>query len=202
MALVPSSTWSTPAECWKDVVARYVHFRRVKAWKGRVRDADGRLHANRITKAAGLRLSKTLEAHVDRLLKARSLPVDVQSVTNATMSGLVKDANADRADFNSAPKWLRDLWRAIVFNRDAYTCRYCHRSAWDAHAALGATLRLELDHRRAKSRLGTRRNDFSMSNIALACHSCNTIKGQMTPTQCRRELESLAASITQHGVGG
>jgi hypothetical protein len=41
MALIPDPSWSIPADKWDDVVARYVKFRRVKAWRGRTH-ATGR----------------------------------------------------------------------------------------------------------------------------------------------------------------
>src|SRR5439155_758778 len=80
---------------------------------------------------------------------------------------------------------------AILLNCDRYTCAYCSRSAWHAHEELGATLRFELDHRRAKSRLH-RRDDFDLRNMRTACRSCNVIKGQMEASRFLRELRSLA----------
>lgn len=57
------------------------------------------------------------------------------------------------------------------------------------------TLRFELDHAEAKSRLGDRRDDFDMGNIVVACRSCNVMKGQMEPAAFMRELRSLAAAV-------
>ena len=85
-----------------------------------------------------------------------------------------------------------------MLNRDGYTCVYCRRTAWDVYRELGATLRFELDHRTAKSRLGNARDDFVPKNVVTACRSCNVIKGQMTPDHFRRELQSLASAVREN----
>jgi hypothetical protein len=75
--------------------------------------------------------------------------------------------------------------------------RYCGRSAWQVHRELGATLRFELDHRKAKSILGKNRNDFDWRNIVVACRSCNVVKGQMKRAQFQKELRSLSAAVVR-----
>lgn len=102
----------------------------------------------------------------------------------------------DGRRIDRCPRWLWHLWRAIVLNRDGYTCRYCGRTAWEVYAEQRRTLRFELDHSRAKSRLKMR-DDFEIGNIVAACRSCNVMKGQMEESAFLAELESLAKSVAQ-----
>jgi 5-methylcytosine-specific restriction endonuclease McrA len=201
MALIPDPIWSKSTDDWSELIARYCHFRRVKSWRGRERTPDGRMRQNRLTKLRAQHVRARLEARIKELRDKGVLPERVSMLSDASITRVVKHARANRANFNSGPAWLKDFWRALVLNRYGYTCRYCHRSAWEAHAELGAVPRFENDHARAKARLGGRRNDFSIKNIVLACRSCNVIKGQMTLHQFKRELASLARSITAHQAG-
>ena len=61
--------------------------------------------------------------------------------------------------------------RKRIYERDGYACVYC-----------GATERLTLDHKFPKSRGGSNLD----SNLATACHSCNSTKGARTPEEWRR----------------
>jgi 5-methylcytosine-specific restriction endonuclease McrA len=204
MALIPDPIWSKSTDDWSELVARYCHFRRVKSWRGRERTLDGRMRQNRLQKVRAQRVGARLSARIKELREKGILPERVSMLSDASITRVAEYAvyaGANRANFDSGPAWLKDLWRAFVLNRDGYTCRYCHRSAWEAHAELGAVPRFENDHTRAKARLGGRRNDFSVKNIVLACRSCNMIKGQMTLHQFKRELASLARSITAHQAG-
>jgi len=201
MALIPDAAWSKSTDDWTEFVTRYCHFRRVKSWRGKERDADGRVRRNRLKKVRAQRLAARLNAHIATLRESGILPGRVSLVTDASMSRLLDYAGANRTDFDSVPGWLQDFWRAFVLNRDGYTCHYCRRTAWEAHSELGAVPRFEHDHTRAKARLGVRRNDFSLKNIVLACRSCNVIKGQMTLRQFKRELASLARSIAAQEAG-
>jgi 5-methylcytosine-specific restriction endonuclease McrA len=97
-------------------------------------------------------------------------------------------------DYGRSPVWLQHLWRALLLNSARYRCAYCGRDALSTHHELGATLRFELDHVRARSRLKNP-NDFALGNTAVACRSCNVIKGQMPPAQFKKELKSLAAAV-------
>ena len=83
------------------------------------------------------------------------------------------------------------LRRVVVLNRDAYSCRYCSRSAWEVFEESGHTLRFHLDHRTAKA--GTIDcDDFDLDDIVTACRSCNIVKGQMDEGRFIVELRSLA----------
>jgi 5-methylcytosine-specific restriction endonuclease McrA len=105
---------------------------------------------------------------------------------------------APHRNFAKSPEWLQHLWRAILLNRDCYTCRHCGRTAWAAHRELGATLRFELDHKRPRYRL-SKHDDFDLRNIITACRSCNVIKGQMGMNVFLRELRSLGRAVRRDG---
>jgi 5-methylcytosine-specific restriction endonuclease McrA len=89
------------------------------------------------------------------------------------------------------------LWRAVIFNRDGYTCRYCGRSTWDIEAAQGRGLRFELDHSTPRAGLGEDCDDFDEGNIVTACRSCNVLKGQMDITHFEVEVRSLAEAVVR-----
>jgi hypothetical protein len=166
MALTPDPGWRVPARTWQEVIDRYVHFRRVKGWRGRTHAEDGTINPNRLPKDAAKRLRRRLWGRVSPLLEQGSLlnsPLR-QQVINI----LLRHASCAGRRFNQAPGWLQHLWRAAILNRDCYTCRYCGRTSWRTHRELGATLRFELDHRRARARLGRRCDDFDTANIRLA----------------------------------
>jgi len=97
--------------------------------------------------------------------------------------------------FDRGPKLLWHLWRAVIFNRDGYTCSYCSRSTWEVEAEQGRGLRFELDHIAPRARLGDECDDFDAGSITTACRSCNVLKGQMDITRFETELRSLANAV-------
>ena len=79
-ALIPDPSWAVPAKTWESVIDRYVHFRRVKAWRGRSRTADGSVNPNRLSRRAAVKRKQRLKARVSRLidggvLSARAYPL-------------------------------------------------------------------------------------------------------------------------------
>lgn len=199
MALVPDPQWRVPTKVWDDVIKRYVHFRRVKGWRGRSQGEDGHVQWNRVPSKRALRLRRALLAKVTPLVESGRLPKSAYSLRQDVVKKLLGCFRCLTRDFDRAPSIVKHLWRALVLNHWGYTCRYCGRTAWDTHMELGAAIRFELDHRRAKARLGDRRDDFSTANVGLACRSCNVIKGQMTRYQFLKELRSLARAVTSRG---
>ena len=195
MALTPDPRWRVPARTWQEVIDRYVHFRRVKGWKGRTHAADGTINPNRLPKSVAERLRRTIWARVSPLLEQGSLPDSAFPLRQQAIDILLRRASCVERRFDRAPRWLQHLWRALILNRDGYTCRYCGRTAWGTHRDLGATVRFELDHRRAKAHLGSSCDDFDIANIRLACRSCNVVKGQMTRQQFFKEARSLASAF-------
>lgn len=193
MALTPHASWCVSAKTWDDVLLRYVRFRRVKAWRGRTHRNDGSLNPNRLTATQAAALSQQLSGRLEFLRREKLLPERPDRLGNKALSRLVARFFPDR-QFRTAPGWLKHLWRAILLNRDCYTCRYCGRTAWHVHRELGATIRFELDHRKARSR-PVEVNDFNLRNAAVACRSCNVIKGQMEPARFLKELRSLGRAM-------
>ena len=192
MALIPDPRWLLPAKTWQEVVDRYVHFRRVKAWKGRSHAEDGSLNRNRLSKDAAEALRRRIWKQVSPLLQKLASPCPIK---RRAVDVLLQHASCVDRRYDRAPGWLQHLWRALILNRDGYTCRYCGRTAWGTHRDLGATVRFELDHRRAKARLGSSCDDFDIANIRLACRSRNVVKGQMTRQQFFKEARSLASAF-------
>jgi 5-methylcytosine-specific restriction endonuclease McrA len=199
VALTADPAWCSPADTWADLIDRYVRFRRVKAWRGRTHQADGALNPNRLTAVKAASLRHLLSHRVEWLLAQGMLPKLPGHLRKQTV-GLLISRFAPHREFSKSPGWLQDLWRAILLNRDCYTCCYCRRTAWDTHRELGATLRFELDHKRAKARL-PQRDDFDLRNICAACRSCNVIKGQMQAGGFLRELQSLARATLRSAAG-
>jgi 5-methylcytosine-specific restriction endonuclease McrA len=75
------------------------------------------------------------------------------------------------------------LSRRAVFARDGHECQYC-----------GATAE-NLDHVRPRSRGG----EHIWENVVAACRSCNTRKGDRTPSQAGMRLRSQPRAPREHG---
>ena len=198
MALIPNPSWRHPGTSWETVLERYLHFRRVKAWRGRTHNSEGKATRNRWTSAEVKTLRRTLFRKVKYLVGREILPEVAYPIAQSTINALLDDIGRGHRLFDKSPTWLQHLWRALIFNRDCYTCAYCGRTAWGAHRELGATLRFELDHRRAKAKLGSLRDDFDIRNIVTACRSCNVLKGQMDVSQFQKELSSLLSAVVKN----
>jgi len=88
------------------------------------------------------------------------------------------------------------LWRAIIYDRDNYTCYFCHRSGEEGVTIrkLGRlALRLQLDHINPRCQGGP---DYSLSNIRTTCRLCNQGRFRLSEEHFRAELLSLANSVT------
>ncbi len=198
MALIPDPLWYYPSTSWDVVLERYLHFRRVKAWRGRTHNSEGTATRNRWTSAEVKTVRRALVLKVENLVARKLLPKTAYPIAQSTINSLLTHIGQRRRLFHKAPIWLQHLWRALIFNRDRYTCAYCGRTAWGAHRELGATLRFELDHRRAKAKLGSKRDDFDIRNIVTACRSCNVLKGQMGFSQFQKEILSLLSAVAKN----
>lgn len=202
MSLEPDPLWADPAREWTEVIARYTTFLQVESWRGRTHTPDGKEIRNKVDADEAQKRAERLKSRLRELEANRALPpLDSpfsQSAVDRMLSGVLPK-QIDRR-FDQSPGWLQDLWRAIVLNKHGYTCYYCHRTAWGVYEELSATLRIELDHKIAKSRLDER-DDFDVENIVAACRSCNEVKGQMTVAHFLRELKSLARAVTDREPG-
>jgi hypothetical protein len=143
--------------------------------------------------AQAVRLESTLLGLVEPLMRTRA----VSAVASpADIDAVLKHAGHSGRRFDKCPKRLWHLWRALVFNRDRYTCQYCGRSTWEVYEEQGRGLRFELDHAIPRARLSNC-DDFDPGNIITACRSCNVLKGQMETGRFRAELESLARAVVR-----
>jgi hypothetical protein len=90
----------------------------------------------------------------------------------------------------------KGLWRAIIHDRDNYTCFFCYRSGEDGVEIPGAgrlALRLQLDHIIPRSLGG---ENFELVNIRTTCRLCNHGRFKLSEEHFRAELLSLAKSVT------
>lgn len=88
------------------------------------------------------------------------------------------------------------LWRAIIYDRDNYTCYFCNRSGEEGITIpkFGRlALRLQLDHINPRSHGGP---DYQLSNIRTACRLCNQGRFRLSEEHFRAELLSLAKSVS------
>ena len=74
MALMPDPGWRVPARTWVEVITRYIHFRRVKGWRGRPRGEDGHARRNRLPSKKALKLRQSLLDRVTPLVQSGNLP--------------------------------------------------------------------------------------------------------------------------------
>jgi 5-methylcytosine-specific restriction endonuclease McrA len=144
--------------------------------------------------AVARRLANGLLKKIGPLVEQGQLPKHAHPVEQAALDVLTKSAARGAQTADRCPRWLWLIRRAVILNRDRYTCRYCRRTAWEVYTETKRTLRFELDHRKARSRL-TDRAAFDVKNTVTACRSCNVIKGQMEIEPFLAELESLAKGV-------
>ena len=155
---------------------------------------DGSDARDCITSKQAARLEASLLSIVAPLVDSG---VVARTVAASDIRNIATRLNHSGRRFDKCPKRLWHLWRAVIFNRDGYTCKYCGRSTWDLEAAQGRGLRFELDHSTARARLGEGCDDFDEENIVTACRSCNVLKGQMDSTRFEVELRSLAQAVNR-----
>lgn len=187
-----TSDWSVPATTWENVIERYICYRQVTAWRARTRDKNNELVSQCDTPAEAERRRSGLQRAVG-LIRGRNpdmpcdpLLFDVPDVFSALRVGVSRPERTTEND-------IRHLWRAVLFNRDGYTCQYCGRTAWGVFAGSDSTrtLRFEPDHRIPRI---DGPGEFDAPNTVTACLSCNRMKAQLTEEQFVSELESLAAA--------
>jgi len=94
------------------------------------------------------------------------------------------------------------LWRAIILERDNYTCYFCRRSGEEGVTIPGfgrLALRLQLDHIKPRAHGG---QDYRLSNVRTACRICNQGRDRLSEAHFRAELLSLAKSVVATAAVG
>jgi 5-methylcytosine-specific restriction endonuclease McrA len=175
-------------EEWRRVVRRYATHLGQPCWRGRTVVSRGVPAAARATDATVRRVEGALEELVNKL-PGNTTPARVSAIQL-----VLQRAGHDGRRFDKCPKAIWHLWRALVFDRDNYTCTYCGRHSEQLLEKEGRVLRLELDHVSPRA-AGSQCDDFDALNIVTACRSCNVMKGQMDERLFRLELDSLARSV-------
>jgi hypothetical protein len=158
---------------------------------------QSRRHRPYTKQSASLR--KTLVALVGPLLSNGELSA---SPSLTSIQVVLRHVGYAGKRFDKCPKAVWHLWRAMVFNRDRYTCVHCGRSTLAVQVAESRGLRFELDHSTPRARLGEACDDFDAANIRTACRSCNVLKGQMEADQFAAELISLAEGVVRKSGSG
>jgi 5-methylcytosine-specific restriction endonuclease McrA len=190
---VPTSKeWNQSATNWPELIERYTAYLATPRWRGKVLTSAGADAQDCITSTQAARLQASLLALVAPLIDSG---VVARTVVAPEIRRIATSLNYSGRRFDECPKRLWHLWRAVIFNRDGYTCRYCGRSTWEVEAAQGRGLRFELDHATPRARLSMDCDDFDEENIVTACRSCNVLKGQMDSSRFEVELRSLAQAV-------
>src|SRR5262245_23386945 len=143
--------WGQPATIWPELIRRYAGYLVTPRWRGRALMRDGSEARECITIKQAMRLEASLLAAVVPLIDSGEL---ARTVAEPDIRHIAARLNYSGRRFDQCPKRLWHLWRAVIFNRDGYTCKYCCRSTWEVEASQGRGLRFELDHSTARARLG------------------------------------------------
>jgi hypothetical protein len=192
--MTTTGDWRKTATTWAGVIARYIEYRQMKTWRGRTHGPDGRELPDHLDGRSATKLEAKLRREIDDAVKAKHLPPKPHPWRDGGFSAFLKSKGVAGRPARKCPTWIQQIRKAVVLNRDRYTCRYCGRTAWGVFEEEGRTLRFEMDHGTARARIPNC-DDFDLTNIFAACRSCNVIKGQMEEQPFRRELRSLARAV-------
>ena len=201
---------------WTEAIARYLEFRSWPSWRGRD-FVDGKPAPDHLEPEQCAKLEKQLSRWVHAACAEGLLPESLRGIEQRhidelvtkfgedprSSSGWMPDPRRGLAEPDGQPNgkgvkrkgkgiWREHLFRLIVLDRGDYTCEYCGRNAGAVHKAEKRTLRLEIDHRDARSKSGL---GWSLANITVACRSCNVMMGQLDRERFIAELRSLAAAV-------
>jgi hypothetical protein len=173
------------AKSWEDLVDRFNKFASMPCLKGAGPDTT-------MTKAPVVR--RKVQAQLEEAKEKALLPRRPHQLRQRQVDRLVKSMKSAGRGPSHKALW-NGLWRAIIFDRDNYTCYFCHRSGEEGITVQkfgSLALRLQLDHIKPKSHGG---HDFKLSNIRTTCRLCNHGRFRLSEEHFRAELLSLAQSV-------
>lgn len=180
-------------DSWEAFQRRFLAYEDMPTWNhwSHPPDSRGVLARSDVEhmRSKGRRASERLDEAIARLKRDPRFPARPSQFTQKGMARIVR--------LRLLPKRLLDtFWRAVIFNRDNYTCWYCHRSVASVwrESEHQRTISLTCDHCRPKANGG---EDYSFANTRTACWSCNGIKSTPPEEVLPRELESLARAVLQ-----
>ena len=179
-----------PSASWDDVGRAYRVYRELPVWGGarQLPNNQGILSRELIRdiKARGARAASDVEGALARLAQERVLPDAPRGLEQRHVDALAK--------VRLGRDTLASLWEAIVFDRDAYACRYCGRTPAGLFQAEGRRrgLALVVDHFRARA---THAEGRRLDNSLTACVSCRAIKADLPRDPFLDELRSLADAL-------
>lgn len=173
------------AESWDALIDRFDKFVSMPCLLGSGPDTDRR-------KAAVVR--RKVRDQLDEALAKALLPRTPYRLTQQHVSQMIKSMKTAGRGPSHTALW-DGLWRAIIFDRDNYTCYFCHRSGEEGITIRKfgrLALRLQLDHIKPRSHGGL---NYLLSNIRTACRLCNHGRFRLSEEHFRAELLSLAKSV-------
>ena len=179
-----------PSASWDDVGRGYRVYRELPVWGGprQLPNNQGLLSRELIRdiKARGAKAAAEVEAALTRFTQEGVLPDGPSALEQRHVDALGK--------VRLGRDTLASLWEAIVFDRDAYACRYCGRTPAALFQAEGRrrALALVVDHFRARA---THAEGRRLDNSLTACVSCRAVRADLPRDPFLDELRSLAAAV-------
>jgi hypothetical protein len=173
------------AESWDALIERFDKFVSMPCLLGSGPDTNRRV---------AVLLRGIVRDQLDEAISKALLPQRPHQFAQRHVSPMLKSMKTAGRGPSHRPLW-NGLWRAIIFDRDNYTCYFCYRSGEDGITIRKfgrLALRLQLDHINCRSHGGP---DYRLSNIRTACRLCNQGRFRLSEEHFRAELLSLAKSV-------
>ena len=194
----PNRTWARPATTWAEIIDRFLTYRRIPTWRFQAWTSERMPTPDHISEQEAVALRSRWLGIIGPLVAGNRVTPSPVGFEEAAIRDLVEFKRTAPRRRDCPSDVIDGLWRALLLNRDAYTCCYCTRTAWGVLSESGGqrTLRFQIDHKVPRV-LADSADDFDAANMVIACLSCNSIKGQMDIARFSQELESLAVAVVQ-----